>query len=460
MPACSESSIKSRTTDKNFYKKLIGIALPIALQSLISSSLTLLDNLMVSKLGELALTSVGLATQSFSLQWMMIFGFCSGCSTFFTQFWGVRDLKNIRKTVGVALMTCFSVSFVLFLIGLLCPVSVLRLFTNSEEAAVLGAKYLRIASVNFLLISLTQPLATSLRATQQTRIPMYISIAAFVTDALFNYLLIFGKLGFPQLGVAGAAIATVLARVLELTLTVIVIFKGNNIIKGKIREFFDFDRNFVRHIYANAVITTVNETLWCGAIVCQNAAYGHLGVTAYAAVQASTTVMDLFQMACFSVGDASLILIGEQLGQNKIEEGRKISARLLKVGWGLSVFMSTLLIIFNRPIISLFSLSELGVHYANKIIVIRALLFPLQLQNGLLVSGIFRAGGGAKFAAISEILIMWIYTVPAAFVGALVFQLPIYRVVLLVQLESVVKGVILLKYYFSGKWLKNMISGL
>lgn len=446
--------------DKEFYKKLIRIALPIALQGLISSSLTLLDNLMVSRLGELSLTSVGLATQSFTIQWMMIFGFCSGCGTFYSQFWGVKDIKNIRKVIGIALMTCFAASLLFFIAGFFFPVQVLSLLTNSREAAVLGAEYLKCASVNFLLIALTQPFLAALRVTEQTKIPMYISLASFFVDLIFNYLLIFGNYGFPQLGVRGAAIATVMARGLELILTIFVVFVRKNIIAGKIKEYFSFTWSYVKRVYSNAFATTINELMWSSAVVAENAAYGHIGVTAYAAVQATATIMDLFQMACFSIGDASLIMVGEHIGRNELDEAKKVSGKLLKTALALSIILAATLIPLRNILISLFNLTDLGRSYAAKLIIVRAFVIPVNLQCGIMLAGSFRAGGDAKFAAILEVLTMWLIAVPLAFFGAMVLKLPVYWVMVLIQIETIIKTSIMYKRYFSGKWIKNMISGM
>ena len=449
-----------REFDSEFYKTLVKIALPIALQGLISSSLTLLDNLMVSKLGELSLTAVGLAIQSFNIHWMMIFGFCSGCSTFYTQFWGIKDMKNIRKVIGIALTTCFTLSLLFFIAGFSFPVGVLNLLTNSPEAAVLGAEYLKIAAINFILIGITQPFMAALRATQQTKIPMYISIASFFTDVIFNYLLIFGKFGFPMMGVRGAALATVMARALELILAVYFVFVRKNLIAGKIKEFFSFNWKYVKRVYSNALATTCNEVMWSSAVVAENAAYGHMTVTAYAAIQASATIMDLFQMACFSIGDASMILIGERLGRNEIEEARTISKKLLRTALVFGAGVAGVLCPINRPIISLFTLTELGVFYARRLIIFRALNIPINLQNGIMISGTFRAGGDAKFAAITEISLMLLVAVPICFLGALILKLPVYWVYLMTMSEGFIKLIILRKRYNSGKWLKNMISGM
>lgn len=450
----------NNSLDKSFYRKLIVVALPIAFQSLISASLTLLDNLMVSSLGEQSLSAVGLATQTFQIQWMLIFGFCTGCQTFYSQFWGTRDLNNIKKVLGLALATCFGISMVFALIAFFAPVWVLSLFTTSHETAVLGAIYLKTAAINFLLVALIQPLSAALRATQQTDVPMRNAIAAFITDAAFNYILIFGKFGFPRLGVQGAALATVLARVVELLLTLIAVFAKKNVIAGTFSEYFSFDRVFAFRVYKNAIVTTINETMWSAAIVAQNAAFGRMGITEFAALQASRTVTNLFQLACYSLGDASLILVGEQLGQNNIEEGRNISKKIMKACFVVALLMTTLLIVFNKPVLSWFNLSELGAFYGRRLLIVWALTLPMNTFNAILISGVLRSGGDTSFAAKTEVSIMWIYSVPAAFFFALFMKLPVYWVLFLVQMEGVPKLIILLRRYMSGKWLNNVIEGM
>ncbi|MCQ2561980.1 MAG: polysaccharide biosynthesis C-terminal domain-containing protein, partial [Clostridia bacterium] len=205
--------------NRQFYRTLLAIAVPIALQNLIASSFTMVDNIMVGKMGETALASVGLATQLFSVQWMMIFGLCSGCSTFYSQFWGTSDVKSIRKTLGFAWTACVSLSLIFFLVAQFAPGFVLGLFTNEPIAIEQGKGYLTIAAVNFLFVAICQPVVAALRATQQTKPPLYITIAAFFTNTCLNYCLIFGNFGFPRLEIRGAAIATGISRALETVLT-------------------------------------------------------------------------------------------------------------------------------------------------------------------------------------------------------------------------------------------------
>ena len=446
--------------NRQFYKRVAMIAVPVALQGLISSSLTLLDNMMVSSVSETALSAVNLGAQLFNIQWMMVFGFCTGCSTFLTQFWGAQDEKNIRRVTGFAMVNTIALSFIFFCLGTFFPRQVLSLYTSDPVVAELGAQYLRTASVNFLMIAVINPLSTVLRATQQTRIPMYISIAAFFTDVVFNYCFIFGNFGFPRLEVRGAALATVIARVLEFCLMVGLALIRKNPVKGPAREYFAFDREFAKRIYRNSLFTTLNETLWSGANSAMNAAYGHIGTVQFAAYSASITIMNLFLMCMFSIGDASLILVGARIGEGRQDEARETAKKLLRLAAVFGVVAGVLIAVFSRFIIRIFDLSPEGFAIAQDIFYVNAVFCPVYLVNGVLVSGILRAGGDTRFAALTEILIMWLTSVPLSFIGAMWLKLPIATVVLITQFEGILKFFILFRRFRSGKWLNYMIEGM
>jgi len=446
--------------NSSFYKKVAMIAIPVALQGLISSSLTLLDNMMVSSVSETALSAVNLGAQLFNIQWMVVFGFCTGCSTFLTQFWGAQDRENIRKVTGFAIVNTTVISLIFFCLGTFFPRQILSLYTTDPLTAELGAQYLQAASVNFLFIAVINPLSTALRATQQTSIPMYISIAAFVTDVFFNYCLIFGHFGFARMEVRGAAIATVIARALEFALIVLAALVRKNPLKGPIGQFLHFDRAFAVRVYKNSSFTTLNEALWSGANSAMSAAYGHIGTVEYAAYSAAIIIMNLFLMCMFSIGDASLILVGARIGEGRKDEAMDTAKRLLKLAVIFGVAAGVLIAIFSRYIIRIFDLSDEGFAIAQQIFYVNALFCPVSLINGVLVSGILRAGGDTRFAALTEILIMWFTSVPLAFIGAMWLKLPIALVVLITQVEGIIKFFVLFRRFRSGKWLNYMIEGM
>lgn len=441
-------------------KSLAVVALPIALQSLIASSLNLVDNLMVGSLGEEELNAVGVSVQIYFIHWMMLFGFTSGSATFMAQFFGAGDMGNIRKSTGFAISVNLSVSLLFFAAAMFFPQYVLRIFTGFPEIIELGTSYVRTGSFTFLFVAITVPFTTALRATQQTRLPLYISIIAFATNTCLNYLFIFGSFGAPRLGVTGAALATVISRFVELTLTLFVVFARKNMLAGRMREFFSFDKAFAFRIIKNAVPTTINETMWGLGTALYVAAFARIGITEAAAVQACNTINNLFMMACFSVGDATLILVGQKLGQGKTEIAFEMSKQLLKIGTVIGICTGAGLVLCGKPLLGLFDFTDQGAEYAFRILIVYGCTMWLSLYNAIHITGVLRCGGDTRFAMLAEVLCVWCVGVPMAFLTALVFKWPIYFAVLAVKTEELVKGILLTRRFFSKKWVKNMIHDI
>lgn len=445
---------------KGLYRTLAVVALPIALQSLIGSSLNLVDNLMVGSLGEAELNAVGVSVQIYFIHWMVMFGFTSGSSTFMAQFFGAKDLHSIRKTAGFAITVTMSASILFFIAAMFFPHYVLRVFTKFPEVIDLGVGYVRMAAPAFLFVAVNVPLTAALRATQQTRLPLYISGAAFLTNTFLNYLFIFGSLGAPKMGVTGAALATMISRAIEMSLTLIVVFGRKNMIGGKIKEFFAFDKALAVRIVKNAIPTTINETMWGLGTALYVAAFARIGVTEGAAVQACNTINNLFMMAAFSVGDATLILVGQKLGEGKTDYAFFLAKKLVRISLMIGICAGAGLILCGKPLLSLFDFTDAGAHFAFWILVVYGCTMWMGIYNATNITGVLRCGGDTRFAMLAEVLAVWCIGVPAAFLTALVLKWPIYFAVLAVKLEDVVKGIALTRRFFSKKWVKNVIRDI
>lgn len=436
------------------------VAAPIALQGLIGSSLNLVDNLMIGHLGELPLNAVGVSVQIFFVYWMFVYGFASGAATFISQFYGVRDFVNIRRTTGFTLCVTFGMGMLFFLAAEIFPEYLLRVFTRFPEVIETGAVYVRIGAPTFLLVPLTQSLTVALRATQQTVQPLIASAIALCMNTFMNYVLIYGAFGAPAMGVAGAALATVISRTVEFVIIFCLIFVRKNRIAGPFREFFGFPRELAARIVRNSLSTTINETMWGLGTALYVAAFARISISAGAAVQACNTINNLFSMAAFSIGDAVLILVGQKLGEGKLEEGWAMSKVLVKLGILVGLVLGALTILFGRPVLGLFDFTEAGEEYAWKIILVYGATLFMEVYNAVQITGCLRCGGDTRFAMITEVGAVWIIGVPLAFITSLVWHWPVYFAVLAVKMEGVVKGVILTRRYLSKKWLRNVIEGI
>lgn len=441
-------------------KKLVRIAVPIAIQGSVAATLNLVDNLMVGSLGEAELAAVGIGSQIYFIHYLFLFGFNSGTSTFLAQFYGKGDFANIRKSTGFAMTVAMGISLVFFVGTLLFPEQILNIYTEEPHVKYLAMPYLRICTVCFLMVAVSAPFEIAFKAIQRPTVPLMSGVVMFSTNTILNYILIFGKLGFPAMGISGAAIATVCARALGLCLMLFFAFRAQSPLRGSLRAFFGWSPELMHRIVKNAIPTTLNELLWSIGTSMYVAAFSRMGTTSYAAYQASESVRQIFSFAAFSVGDAALILVGEKLGEGDHEYAYELAKKLLKVGIVVGLVFGGALMLAAWPLVHLFALSPLGLTYAFRtVLVIGGTLF-IVLFSGICTTGVLRGGGDTAFAARTEILCIWLIAVPIAFAASLWWHLPIYLAVLCMRLTEVTESIIYIFRIRSRKWMNTVIRDL
>lgn len=445
---------------KQINKKLLTIALPIAIQGVVSATLGMIDDLMVGFLGETELAAVGVGTQLTMIHYMLIFGMISGTATFMAQFYGSGDMSSIRKCVGFSITVLTATGIAFFIAAYFFAEDILSLYTKDEEVIILAADYLRTLSPQFIFLAFAAPAEMSFKATQQTKVPMIVSAIVFSTNTFFNYVLIFGKFGAPALGVKGAAIATAFARLLQVMIDLLYLKSKRNIFSGNLKSYFGWKNELVKRIIKNSAPTTLNEVLWALGQTMFAAAFNRIGTTDYAAYQAANSISNILAFGAFSIGDASLIMVGQKLGENKKEEAWGISRHLLKIGVIAGFVTGMIILITASPASNLFKLTEVGQQYTMLVLLVIGFTQPLSLYNGMQVVGILRGGGDTRFAMIAESSCVWLVAVPIAFAAALIWHLPIYIAFLLTRIEDVVKCVILTWRYMSRKWMNIVIEGI
>ena len=445
---------------KALNRKLVKIATPIAIQGIVSATLSMVDNIMVGFLGETELAAVGVGSQLFMVHYLVLFGILSGSATFMAQFYGTKDMANIRKVIGFDFTLLAVLGTVCFVLVNCFTNGILSVYTEDPAVKALAAQYVRINSLSFLLLAISSPLEMAFKATQQVRIPMLISNVIFFTNIAINYVLIFGKLGFPKMGVAGAAIGTISSRIIEVLMNSYFAFRENNEFCGKVRSYFGWDRELVKRIIKNATPTTINEFFWSFGQTMYVAAFSRISTTAYAAYQAANSIFNIFNFAAFSIGDATLILVGEKLGEGDMEYTWKLSKHLIKACLLSGFAIGTITVLLSEPLSGIFKLSEAGRMYTRYILIILGLTMATDLYNGLQIAGILRAGGDTKFAMISESMCIWLIAVPLAFTASLVWHLPVHLALLVTRTEMFIRAAILTKRYLSKKWMNTVITDL
>ncbi|MBQ6439051.1 MAG: MATE family efflux transporter [Mogibacterium sp.] len=445
---------------KALNRKLVKIATPIAIQGIVSATLSMVDNIMVGFLGETELAAVGVGSQLFMVHYLVLFGILSGSATFMAQFYGTKDMSNIRKVIGFDFTLLAVLGAVCFILVNGFTDGILSVYTEDPAVKELAAQYVSINSLAFLLLAVSAPLEMAFKATQQVKIPMTISTVIFFTNITINYVLIFGKLGFPKLGVAGAAIGTLSSRIIEVLMNSYFAFRSKNEFFGKVRSYFGWDRELIKRIIKNATPTTINEFFWSFGQTMYVAAFSRISTTAYAAYQAANSIFNIFNFAAFSIGDAALILIGEKLGEGDMEYTWKLSKHLIKASVLAGTVIGAITILLSGLLSGVFNLTDDGKLYTKYILIVFGATMAADLFNGLQIAGILRAGGDTKFAMISESLCIWFIAVPLAFIASLVWHLPVHMALLVTRTEMLIRAAILTKRYISKKWMNTVITDL
>lgn len=446
--------------DKDFYKKLMIIAIPITLQNLIGSSLNMIDTLMIGMVGENQLAAVGLANQFFLLILMGITGITGGTAIFTSQFWGKKDIVNIRRMLGICLISAVGVTTVGTVFVLLFPYQIMRFFTPDLAVVNLGAQYLRVVSISYIFTAITFSYNFSLRSIGKTSLPMIVSIIAVLINVTCNYIFIFGHFGAPALGVVGAALGTAIARGVETLILVGAIYLQKGVLAAKFKELIDISKDMISRVTMPVVFVVLNELCWGLGMVVYSAAYGHISAGAAASVQISSTVANLSTVLVFGLAGAASTMVGNKIGEGEEAAGKLYAKRIAIISVLFAVILSSGLAFSSKAIVGLFAVSPQVASASLTILYITSGILILRTFNVIVIVGILRGGGDAKVALYIEIITMWFVGVPMALLGAFVLKWPIEAVFAIVALEEVAKFILCMYRFRSGKWAHNIISDL
>ncbi|NLW60187.1 MAG: MATE family efflux transporter [Firmicutes bacterium] len=435
---------------------MLTLAIPVIIQNFIGSFLNMVDTVMVGRLGETAIAAVGIANQYFFIFMMFLIGLSAGCAVFIAQFWGRKDLKNIRRILGVGLVSALLVSALFVMVGVLFPRRIITLFNNDPQVIAEGSRYLQIVLCSYLFTGIAFVYVHALRAIGNTLLPMAVSTVALVCNVFFNYMLIFGKFGAPALGVAGAAIATVIARVVETGVLVAVIYWRRGVLAASFGELRAFDRRFVRKAYQTIIPVILNDICWGLASLIYAVVYGRMGTQAVATIQIVNTITNLFMVVIFGLSSAAAVMIGNSIGAGQVKRARIYAKRFSVLAVVLGVVLGLMLAVASPYMLNAFNVSAQVRKSTQTIIYIVAVIFFIRVFNIIAIVGVLRGGGDARSAFLLEGFTMWLIGVPLTIVGAFVLRLPVHLVYGLGLCEELTKGLLCLWRLRSGRWIHNV----
>ncbi|MBE6563213.1 MAG: MATE family efflux transporter [Ruminococcaceae bacterium] len=455
--------IKKFFGDKGFWQVLVRLSMPIIIQNLLVNSFSLVDTLMVSQLGDVELSAMGMAGQWSWMMSMVLFGFSSGMSIFVSQYWGVRDYDNIHKTIGISVISSLLVSLVFFISGAFFPSFVMGIFNREAAVMAAGVKYLRIAAWSYPAMAITNVLSTALRSTEIVKLSMWVSLCTTVFNVFFNYSLIFGRFGLPEMGIAGAAMATTIAAWLGPVLLIVISLFKKTVIIFNPKKLLTVTAKNIKSFMSKALPVTANESLWALGTLVFNVIYSNLSYEDYAAI----TILRTFEQIAFvffiGMCNACAIMIGKSIGQGKLERAISDAKRFAVLEPFVAIVLGAIMILSRHQLVNIFNLSgnisEATLTTASVITIIYAAEMALRNLPYLQIVGLFRAGGDAASAAKYDILCLWLFSLPITLLNAYVFRLPFPVIFALMYVcEDVPKSFFCLRHFFSGRWIKPVTA--
>lgn len=449
--------IRETFEDKSFIRKTITIGIPIAFQGLLNTLLNLVDNMMIGSLGESSIAAVGLANKVFFVFTLLLFGIVSGSSVLTAQYFGKKDIKNIRRVLGLSLIIGLSGAFIFMLAGLFIPETVMKIFTPNENTINIGVSYLTIVAISYPLTAVTNCYISLLRATNKVKAPVFISIVAILVNVILNYTFIYGHFGFEALGVRGAAIATVIARLVEVISILLVVYISKCEAAAKIKELINFNKEFIKKYFIIVSPVIANEFVWGLGVTMYSLVYGRMGDSAVASITITQNVEQICVVIFQGLSAATAVILGNELGANKIEKADKHAKGFFVLQFILTIVMATVCLTIRNPLINLFNVDGKVASDIVKCLNVFIIYLPFRMFNLVNIVGVLRSGGDTKASLLLDMTGVWLVGIPFAFLGGIVLKLPIYYVYAMITIEEVYKFTLGFIRYRKKKWLRKIV---
>ncbi len=441
--------------NRAFYAKLRRLATPIALQSLMLAAVAAGDALMLGSVAQNEMTAVSLATQVQFVQNMFIMAVTGAGSILGAQYWGRKDKNTLQSLFNMMLRWCGLISFLFFAACELCPFALMRLFSHDEPIIEIGSAYLRIAGWSYLLTGISQCYLTTMKVTDHVTSSAVISSSAVVSNIILNAVFIFGMLGMPVMNARGAALATTLARVIELGMCLIVSAR-KDYVQPAWKRFFEKNRLLAADFRKQCLPLLGGGLLWGVGFTSYTAVMGHMGTDAAAANAVAAVVRDLICCVCNGVGSAAGIMVGNELGAGNLEKGKAYGIKLRNISYIIG-FASTAVILALTPlVIHMVILTEEAQQYLTGMMIIMSVYMIGRCVNTVTINGVLDGGGDTVFDMYSLAVCMWGVAVPLAMLGAFVFHWPALAVYACTCLDEVGKIPWVMHRFRKYKWVKDL----
>lgn len=445
------------TRDKSFYTTLFRMLIVVALQNLVAYSVNMADNIMLGSYDQTALSAAATVNQIFFMVQQFALSIGNALVVLASQYWGEKRAEPVRTLTGIALKLGILISAAIILLCIAIPEPLLFLFTDSQAIVTEGARYLSLIQWTFALFIITNILMAALRSVGIVNISFYISAVSLVVNVAINYTLIFGKFGFPEMGILGAAIGTMIARILELAIVVVYIlrfdkklslFSGGGLLKKSAELRKDYTKVYIPIM--------LSQVLWGVSVPMQTAILGHLSDDAIAANSVATTFYQYLKVIVIAMSSTSAVMIGNAIGRGDVKRIHSDARTMSVIDVAIGLLLGIALFLLRKPLISFYNLTDTATVMAINLIAIMSLVMVGMSYQMPVSFGIIQGAGDGKFTMTMNMISTWLIVMPLSFMAAFWWKWPIEAVVLVIQSDQIFKGLPTFIRFRSYKWIKKL----
>ncbi len=450
------SGLKRTLGDRAFYKQMLSIAIPVALQQLITVGINLMDTMMLSHMGDAQLSASSLAGQFINMFHIFCMGIGMGASVLTARYWGMKDLHSLRKsiTIMMRLGAVFVAGFTIWTI--VSPTGVMSMYTTDADIIAYGCQYLYYMIPCFFCMAFSTVCTIVLRTCRQVKIPLVCSVCAFFINIFCNWVFIFGNLGAPRMEIAGAALGTLIARVFELVFICGYFFFVDKRISYRLKHLFMRCGDLAGTYFRTAIPVLISDGLLGLGNNAVSMVMGRIGRTFVAANSVTAVVQQLSTVLIQGVSNASGIITGNTLGEGDIEKTQQQAISFVGVGCMLGIFAAILIQIFKMPLVNFYQVSDETREIALELMNSITIIVVFQAMNSILTKGVLRAGGDTRFLMAGDVLFLWVASVPLGILAGLVLHWPAFWIYMMLKIDQILKCALGLWRLSSGKWMKRI----
>lgn len=442
--------------DKNFYKRVLTIAVPIALQGLITSGVNAMDSIMIGAVSETQLSAVSLANQFITIFHIFCMGIGMGASVLVSRYYGMNDRPALKKTVTIMLRLCLALS-VLFCVGtIFFPEQIMRIYTTETAIIEYGISYLQYSVISYFFLGLSLTCTIVLRNVGQVHIPLITSIGAFFVNVGANYVFIYGKLGFPRMEAAGAAVGTLIARLFEFAIICGFMFFKDKNIEYRIKDIFKPVGELWREYMRISIPVLISDGILAFGNNSVAMVIGRLGESFVAANAVTAVTQQLSSVMIQGFSQAGAIVTGYTLGEGDKEKAWKQGYAFLSIGLIFGLIAAGICLLISEPMISFYELSDDTKVLARQLMLSISIIIVFQATNSIMTKGVLRGGGDTKVLMIADNIFLWVASIPLGILAGLVFHLPAFWIYFALKIDQVLKAVWCVIRLRSGKWIKKI----